>query len=124
MPQAPMPGTMTPQEQADALRAQGIPEEVIQQLLGLAEHDPSGLARQYDQSAFLRRAATSGDYAKSAPGVVAQGLAGLLVNRSDKDYSEALRNYQGKATKARRSFFDTRYPRKQITGLPDEEVYE
>ena len=121
MPQAPMLGMQTTQEQADALRAQGIPEEVIEQLLGLASHDPTGLAKQYEQSAYLRRAATSGDYAKSLPGVAAQGLAGLLVNRSDQNYSEALRNYRGKSQAARTSWFNQKYPRKQITTLPQEE---
>jgi len=119
-----VPSKSTAQEQADALRAQGIPEELIQQLLSLSSADPSGLARQYDQSAFVRRAATSGDYAKSAPGVVAQGLAGLLVNRSDKNYAEGLRNYNTQASGARKAWFGAKYPRRQISTLPDDEVYE
>lgn len=119
------PTPLVPQgtlEQAAALRAQGLPEELIQQLLGLNLHDPSGLAKQYEQSAYLRRAATSGDFAKSGAGVVAQGLAGFLSAKADKDYSAALRNYQGRSTDAKDAWWKAKYgtPARK----PDEEIYD
>jgi len=113
-------------EQAQRLREQGIPEELIKQLLGLGLDDPSGLAKQYDQSAYLRRAATSGDYAKSGAGVIAQGIAGALAGKADKNYAGAIRKYQGNAVGARESWFRERYPRPspQITPVPQQdEVY-
>jgi hypothetical protein len=109
----------TPEEQAQKLREQGIPEELIAQLLNLGSHDPSGLTKQYDQSAYLRRAATSGEFAKTGLGVLAQGIAGALAGKADKDYGAAVRNYQGKAADARGSWFRAKYPKTpQITSVP------
>lgn len=108
---------LTPQEQAQKLREQGIPEELIKQLLSLGGDDPSHLAKQYEQGSFLRRAATSGDYAKTGAGALAQGIAGYMVGKKDKEYADAVRGYQGKATNIRSKWFAERYPR-QITPLP------
>ena len=98
-------------DQQEMLRAQGIPEEVISQLLGLASKDPSGMGKQYEQSAYLRRAAPSGDYAKSGAGAIAQGLAGLMVGQADKAYGAKVKGYEADASKARSDWFNTKYPR-------------
>lgn len=101
-------GYNSPEEaaQAEQMRQQGIPEELIKQIFLIGRQDPTGLSRQYDAGAFLRRAATSGDFAKSAPGVVAQGMAGAMVGMKDKEYAKAMREFNNLSVDARQAWFD------------------
>lgn len=109
-------------DEAVKLRAQGVPEELIRQLIGLGTLDPTALSRQYDAAAWLRRSATSGDFAKTLPGAIAQGMMGGMVGKKDKEYAKALRDYQTEQVSARKNWLATKYPKPaetgQVTGLP------
>jgi len=105
------PTPLTPEQelQAQQLRAQGIPPELIRQILGMGEADPSALSKQYDQSAYVRRAATSPDYAKTGAGVIAQGLAGYMAGKANKDFSQAFKDYLKKGTQGKQAWWDEMY---------------
>lgn len=113
-PTLPVPISTT--EQAQQLRNAGIPEEVIAQILSMGENDITGLGKQYEQSAFLRKGALSRD-AKGPYGVAANILMGMGARRADDDYAKALRNYNRNAVTGRRVWFNQKYPR-QVTDTP------
>lgn len=95
----------TDEEKKQALRQQGIPEDLIAQILGMANNDPSGLNKQYDMSAYLRRGAF-GEQSKSLPGAIAQGIMGGMAGKMDKDYSTELRRMRKDNIAGRGAWFD------------------
>lgn len=115
---APTPPPTPGVDQADQLRRAGVPEELIQQILGMADNDPTGLAKMYDQSAYLRRGALAGDTAKNIGGVLAQGLMGYQASKVDKDYAEGLRNFRKGNRAGREAWFRHRYPQ-SISDTPE-----
>jgi len=100
------------------LQYPGISNELVQQILSLHEGDPSHYAKQYEQGAYLRRFAT-GDSAHTGAGAIAQTIAGALSAKKDKEYADLLRGYQGKVTKARKNWWESRYP-ESVTGMPEQ----
>lgn len=112
----------TPVDQQRAvLQAQGIPDEIIDQLLNLGLQDPTGLGKQYDMSAYLRKGALASDSSKGLAGVLAQGLMGAGAAKSDRTYSDLLRGRNQATVDARRGYFNQRFPKKpsgQITDQP------
>lgn len=119
-------------EQEELLRRQGVPEEVIKQLLGLAAQDPTMLGKQYEQGAYLRRFAT-GDSAKTGMGALAQTIAGGMAGRQDKDYKDLVKAYQANSMGARDAWYRAKYPQpKSVTNVPqqlggpaeEEELYD
>lgn len=91
----------------EQLRAQypDISDDLVRQILSLSAGDPSHYAKQYEQGEYLRKMATQGDV-KTAPGAIAQTLAGFTVARRNKEYANAIREYQGNVVKAKKNWFD------------------
>jgi hypothetical protein len=103
------------QEKKAALRKQGIPEALIDQILALSLNDPSGLNKQYDMSAYIRRGAFTPQQTTSVPGAIAQGLAGGIAGHIDKNYAKAIRDYEGSNVRGRKSLLGAMFPGKKST---------
>lgn len=94
------------EEQKQKLRDSGLSEDLINQILGMAANDPSGLNKMYEMSAYLRKGAFSPPANQSIPGAIAQGLMGGVAGMQDKGYGQAVRDYQAKGISGRRAWFD------------------
>ena len=105
----------------EQIRAQypGISDDLVRQILALGAVDPSHYAKQYEQGAYLRRMATQGE-AKTAAGAVAQTLAGATVARNDRQYADLIRGYQGASTRAKKNWWNAKYPRPMTMPDPNE----
>lgn len=99
----------------EQLRASGATEEQIQSIL----KDPTNLAalgKMYDQSAYLRKAATAADSSKNVFGAVAQGLAGYMASEKDKDFMGSTKEGAQADYIRRRNVFDLLGKRKAAPG--------
>jgi hypothetical protein len=99
----------------EQLRANGATEEQIQSIL----RDPTNLAalgKMYDQSAYLRKAATAADSSKGIFGAVAQGLGGYMANQKDKEFMGAIDKSEQANYIRRRTVFDLLGKRRTAPG--------
>lgn len=95
----------------EQIRAQypGISDDLVKQILSLSAGDPSHYLKQYEQGAYLRKMAT-GFEAKTAAGALAQTIAGFGAARQDHKYSDLVRGYQGATVRAKKNWWDAKYP--------------
>lgn len=103
------------------LRSQGIDDATIETIIGTDTAESAhALGKMYDQSAYLRKAATAGDTSKNVFGAAAQGLAGYMTGQKDNEYKDIMKQRQQADMLRNKAVYGLeRRRRRNELGLPD-----
>jgi hypothetical protein len=105
-PPSPSPqDPMQIQQLIEQLKASGATEDDIKSILSEGG-SPAALGRMYDQSAYLRKAATAPDSSRNAFGAIAQGLAGYGAGKADTRFQQDITGLQQADYIRRRKYYD------------------